>query len=396
MGKKTPKFALEKFFAKLKLKNNILTILFCVMGMTGLWTTSVAQPFNYELKKVVIDAGHGGKDPGAMANNVREKDVNLAIALKLGDYIKENIPGVSVIYTRSTDVFISLDERANIANRAKADLFISIHCNSNGSPAIYGTETYVMGTHKTKENLAVAKRENDVILLEDDYLKTYGGFDPKKPESHIIFSLYQNAHLQESSLMATLLENQFKTRAGRKSRGVSPAGFIVLYKSAMPSILVETGFLTNPDEAKFLKSDEGQSLIASAIYRTIKEYKSKKEGKGDGITTTPKKKDSSEPANKSNEPKITYTSPIEHKSDNSGVSFRIQLYSSYDQFDISKANMADIQEIEIDTTKNGIKYFMLPGKFDDIKKAEAKLELLLKNGFKKASIITYKNNIRQN
>jgi len=196
-----------------------------------------------------------------------------AFALKVGEYIEKNIPDVKVIYTRKTDKFIELTERAAIANRNKADLFISIHANAISNPKTYGTETWVMGLHKSEENLAVAKRENSVILLEDNYEERYDGFD-NSPESYIMIQLMQSAYLENSLKLADKIETQFKNKANRHSRGVKQAGFVVLYKTATPSVLVEAGFLSNETEEKFLGTDNGQDLIASGIYRAFKEYKS--------------------------------------------------------------------------------------------------------------------------
>ncbi len=222
---------------------------------------------------IVIDAGHGGHDPGTSGKNLKEKDVALKIALKLGAYIEKNLTDVKVIYTRKTDRYLSLDERAEIANRNKADLFICIHANSlPGAPAM-GTETFVMGLHKDNSNFEVAKRENSVILMDENYKERYEGFDPKSPESYILFALNQSAYQENSLRFAAKIENQFKTKAGRSSRGVKQAGFMVLWKTTMPSVLIETGFLSNAIEEKFLGSDSGQDLIASGIYRAFKEYK---------------------------------------------------------------------------------------------------------------------------
>lgn len=241
----------------------------------------VALPFlpfpygreKFKIRTVVLDPGHGGKDPGTVGKTFKEKDVVLKIALKVGEYIEKNIPDVKVIYTRKTDKFIELTERSAIANRNKADLFISIHANAIANPKTYGTETWVMGLHKSEENLAVAKRENSVILYEDNYQEHYEGFD-NSPESYIMFSLMQNAYLENSLKLADRIEKQFKDKGNRHSRGVKQAGFVVLYKTATPSVLVEAGFLSNETEEKFLGTDSGQDLIASGIYRAFKEYKS--------------------------------------------------------------------------------------------------------------------------
>ena len=222
---------------------------------------------------VVIDAGHGGKDPGALGKTSKEKDIALSIALKTGSYIEKNLKNVRVIYTRKSDRFIPLHERARIANDNHADFFISIHCNANNSSKVYGTETYVMGLHKSQENLEVAKLENASILKEDDYLQHYEGFNPNSAEAYIIFSLYQNAYLDESLNLAAKVQRQFKERVGLRDRGVYQAGFWVLYKTTMPGILVETGYLSNTKDEKFLKTKSGQTYLASAIYRAFREYK---------------------------------------------------------------------------------------------------------------------------
>lgn len=230
----------------------------------------------YKLRTIVIDAGHGGKDPGCHGKVSNEADIALATALELGRIIKENLPGLKVIYTRNTDDFVELHDRAAIANKNKADLFISLHCNS-GPNDIAGTETFTMGLHNSEANLAVAKRENEVILKEDNYQKKYDGFDPKSPQAHILFSLYQNAFMDNSIKLASYIERQFRTKLGRSSRGVKQAGLLVLWKTAMPSVLVEIGFLTNAKEEKYLNNKTNQVYIASGIYRAVKEYKAELE-----------------------------------------------------------------------------------------------------------------------
>jgi N-acetylmuramoyl-L-alanine amidase len=225
------------------------------------------------VRKVVIDPGHGGKDPGAVGSQSMEKDIVLSIGLQLGAYIEENFDDVEVIYTRTRDEFVELSRRAQIANENKADLFISIHCNASPSSRAYGSETFVMGLHKSEENLKVAKLENASILYEEDYLETYGGYNPNSPESNIIFSLFQNTHLNQSLKMASLVQDQFRERARRVDRGVKQAGFIVLWKVTMPGVLVEAGFLSNAREEKYLMSEMGQAHIASAIFRAFRDYK---------------------------------------------------------------------------------------------------------------------------
>lgn len=226
----------------------------------------------YSQKIIVIDAGHGGKDPGAIQNKVKEKDITLKIALKVGNYLTNNVKNIKVVQTRTKDVFVELNKRAEIANKNKADLFISIHVNSNKDKKIQGTSTYVMGLHKSQENLEVAVYENSSILYENNYKNTYNNFDPNSPESYIIFNLYQNQNLETSIKFAEKLQWQFKNKSKRFDKGVRQAGFLVLWQTTMPSVLVEVGFLSNADEAKFLSSEYGQDLIASAIYRAIKDF----------------------------------------------------------------------------------------------------------------------------
>lgn len=232
---------------------------------------------------VVIDAGHGGKDPGARGSVINEKAINLAVALKLGDKISANHKDVKVVYTRKTDRFIELDERANIANRNKADLFISIHTNSvkKGSTA-RGTETYTLGLARTDENLAVAMRENSAILLEDNYLQKYEGFDPKSSESYIIFEFMQNKHMEQSISLASEIQKCFAT-AKRGDRGVRQAGFLVLRKTSMPSVLVELGYISNREEERFMKSEDGQNKLAKALCDAFTKYKKEYDRKQGGV-----------------------------------------------------------------------------------------------------------------
>jgi N-acetylmuramoyl-L-alanine amidase len=253
---------------------------------------SKTEPENVKKIKVVcIDPGHGGKDPGCHGDNAKEKEVALAVSLKLGKYISENYPDVKVVYTRTTDVFVELNERAAIANRNNADLFICIHCNSacvrrKGSNGKYrdvcneeahGSETYVMGLHKIEGNLEVAKRENDAVLFEEGYEKKYD-LNINSDEAEIIYSTYQNLHLEQSTRFAQLCQEQFKSRAGRDDKGVKQAGFLVLWKTNMPSVLIETGFLSSPQEERFLGTEKGQTHMAASIFRAFRTWKDEVEG----------------------------------------------------------------------------------------------------------------------
>ena len=226
-----------------------------------------------KIQTIVIDAGHGGKDTGALGRLSTEKSINLSVALKFGAYIEENLPDVKVIYTRTTDKFVELSERAAIANRNNADVFVSIHCNStDGITSVDGAETFVMGESKNEANLNVAKKENSAILLESN-TKAYGNFDPNSTEAYIIFSLNQSIYQSQSLSLADKVQKQFTKKVGRHDRGVQQAGFLVLWKTSMPSILVELGFINNMKEEQFLKSETGQTQMALALYRAFEEYK---------------------------------------------------------------------------------------------------------------------------
>ncbi|BAX82725.1 N-acetylmuramoyl-L-alanine amidase [Labilibaculum antarcticum] len=266
---------LKSIYRGLITRSSAVLFLLCVFILQA--HDGLSQANHTNINTVVIDAGHGGKDPGAISKTLQEKDVVLSIALKLGAYIEKYFPKVNVIYTRKTDVFIALDRRSEIANQNKADLFISIHANANNNSEITGTETYTLGLHKTKENLEVAMKENAVMLYEDDYTTKYEGFDPHNPASYIIFNLLQGVNRENSINLAELTEFQFKTRVGRHSRGVREAGFWVLKQVSMPSILVEVGFVSNPTEANYLKKSQNQDFLASAIFRAFRDYKTKVE-----------------------------------------------------------------------------------------------------------------------
>lgn len=249
---------------------SLFSAIFVLSSFTNLEITQ------YKLKTVIIDAGHGGKDPGCHGKLSNEADITLKVALELGKIIKQNMPHVKVLYTRTTDKFVELHERANIANRNNADLFISIHCNS-GPSHVAGTETFTMGLHSSKDNLELAKRENEVIYQEDNHERNYAGLNSDSPMAHILISNWQKAYLENSIRFASKVESQFKNRVGRNSRGVKQAGLLVLWKTTMPSVLIEIGFLTNEKEEKFLNNTTNRSYVASGIYRAFKEYKNELE-----------------------------------------------------------------------------------------------------------------------
>ncbi|MGE5449055.1 MAG: N-acetylmuramoyl-L-alanine amidase family protein [Bacteroidales bacterium] len=267
--------------ARVNYSNILLVVFFSILLSVNSFSIGTVSAKQFV---VVIDPGHGGKDPGAVNKNIREKDVVLGIGLKLGKLINDNHPDVKVIFTRNTDVFIPLIERSNIANKNKADLFISIHANFCSTPSTRGTETYALGLHRTKDNLDVAKKENSVILLEQGYKTTYEGFDPNLSESYIMFELVQDEFLNQSLSFADAVQQQFKTRIATENRGVRQAGFLVLRQSSMPSVLIESGFLSNQAEANYLSTEEGQQQIAASVFEAFKKFKGKNYGSRIGIS----------------------------------------------------------------------------------------------------------------
>jgi N-acetylmuramoyl-L-alanine amidase len=282
---------------------------------------------------IVIDAGHGGRDPGALGASSYEKNITLAIALKTGEYIEKNIKNVNVIYTRKTDTSLELRERPNIANKNKADLFISIHANWAESKSIHGTETYIMGLAKDQQNLEVAMKENEVILWEDDYSTKYEGFDPKSPESYVMFTLMQNIYHEQSKGLASDIQTQFRENINRTDRGVKQAGFWVLFNTTMPSVLTETGFITNAAEEKFLKSEQGQDYIASAIFRACRAYIAEIDSKS--VIVTDKKP--------TPEPKPDISIPVARPAEE--IHFRVQIAGSSAKIDVKPENFKGLSDI---------------------------------------------------
>lgn len=325
---------------------------------------------------IVIDAGHGGKDPGAPGRKVQEKALTLAVALKLGALITGNLKDVKVIYTRDSDEFIELYQRADIANKNKASLFISIHCNANKNKTLRGAETYIMGLHRSTANLEVAKLENASILLESDYNREYEGFDPNSDESYIIFNLFQNANLDLSTSLAAAIQEQMSERVGLTDRGVRQAGFLVLYKTAMPSVLAEVGYLSNPEEEDFLISDKGQDYIASALYRAVRDYRrTLAASRGDSTVSPPE------------EQKMRVKPAAFPK-----VYFSVQLKSSPVQLKTDAASFSGLAGVTMYKHEGLYKYKV--GKeafFDD---AVALLEEAKKKGYRDAFIIAFQGTER--
>ncbi|RME18625.1 MAG: N-acetylmuramoyl-L-alanine amidase, partial [Bacteroidetes bacterium] len=397
------------------------------------------------IKTVVIDAGHGGKDPGTNGAVYKEKDIALAVALKLEEMFKKYLPEVKVIMTRRTDVFVELEERAQIANRNKADLFISIHCNAAGKPLMikdpktgklrpkmyknskgkyvvvevpnpepFGSETYVMGLKNEKGKMSVAMRENAPILLEDNYKQKYQGFDPESEESYIIMSNYTTAYVIQSAKLAMKIQNEYKTKAGRIDKGVHRQSIWVLWRTSMPSVLTEIGYLTNPNEEKFLGSEIGQKYIAACIFNAIRKYKAEIENNkaifDDEIENLPPLKNENVEAGIWPDNKVaqndsgTNNQPIDNNVfkdttqvniTNAGIQqdeilFRVQIKVSDKPINIKEEK--PIENLWYYMSGNLIKY--TSGKFKTIEEAFKHLNELRENGYKDAFIVAFKGTER--
>lgn len=324
---------------------------------------------------VVLDAGHGGQDPGNRGNGYFEKDIALNIVLKIGAEL-EKLPDVKVIYTRKTDVFVTLAGRAQIANKAEADLFISVHCNAHSSQAS-GTETFVLGLHRNEDNLKVAMRENQVIYLEEDYEVTYDGFNPNSPESYIGLTLMQEEYLDQSILLADFIQKKFTHELKRVDRGVKQAGFLVLRQTYMPSVLVETGFLTNRGEGSYLNSRGGQDKMSSAIVKAVKDYKN-------NINLEILEGLSEEP------PIIVDTETAPKPTDiYKDVTFRVQLAASGRKLDPSPQNFKGLKDVFRNKEGKLYKYYFgATSSYVQIKELHKKAK---EKGFDTSYIVAFKN-----
>ncbi len=389
---KTGMFMKQKFIAPLIIVF-VLTVFFS--------HSSFAQSSgNMKIKTVVIDPGHGGADPGAVGKISKEKDLTLSISLMLGELIKKQYPDVKVIYTRTDDSFVELYKRAEIANKNNADLFICVHINASGSTSAYGAETFVMGIDKTGANLQVAKLENSVVLKEDNYLDKYDGFDPNDPETHIIFSLYQNANLTQSLLFAQALQDNLVKKLKRHDRGVKQAGFLVLWKTTMPSVLVELGFISNPDEEKYLNSAEGKEELSKGLFNAFAEFKSQYDGTGSSsntintgtsenttntTTTTVKDTENNSSANNS----ATQTNQISNKE--TGIIFKIQIKTSSKKIEIIPQNFKSYQNVDV-YLQDGVYKYTVGADADYDKIYELYKDV--KKDYQDSFIIAFKNGTR--
>lgn len=351
---------------KKRVNISIITGLFCFMAFTFASTKSYAQ----ESFVVVLDAGHGGKDPGKATKQIHEKDIALNVVLKLGKKL-EALEDVEVVYTRKTDVFLDLKERGRIANDADADLFLSIHCNAFHTQA-YGTETYVLGLHANKQNFEVAKLENSVIFMEDNYEEKYEGFDPNSPEAVIGMTLMQEEFLDQSLSLASDIQSNFRDDIKRKDRGVKQAGFVVLHQTYMPSVLIETGFITNTEEGAFLNSKNGQDKVSNAIFSAIKAYKK----------------------NIDENLVIEEVAVVEEKPSKvyPGVDFKVQIASGKKKLETKSYNFKGLKGVERGKIGGVFKYYY--GKTSDYDEIVSLQSEARKAGFTTAFVVAFKDGDR--
>lgn len=364
-------------------KKGILSISFLFLSLLSYSQTDVFR--------VALDAGHGGHDTGAKYSGRVEKEVALSVVLKVGK-ILENSKQVETIYTRKTDVFIELNERANIANKAKASIFVSIHCNANKNTAADGTETYVMGVTKSASNLDVARKENAVITLEKDYKQKYEGYDPNSPESLIGMTLMQEEYLENSISLASNIENEFD-KLGKKIRGggVKQAGFLVLHKAYMPRVLIEMGFISNPAEGAILVSESGQNELAQAIAKAILNYKNDFFGNS-GFENIPtpavpviEKKEIVKPV----EIKQNQEAPKTVKAATTGTVFKVQISASYIDLELQPKNFKGLNPVSMEKENNLYKYFF--GETSDYSVAKENLSIAKSKGFDSAFLTAFKD-----
>ena len=337
---------------------------------------------------VVIDAGHGGHDPGAVGRISKEKNINLKVALKLGKQIEQNCPDVKVVYTRNRDIFIPLNRRAEIANNAKADLFISIHTNSlANNKTAKGASTWTLGLAKSEANLEVAKRENAVILYEDDYKTRYAGFNPNSAESYIIFEFMQDKYMSQSVHLASLVQSQFRNTCRRVDRGVHQAGFLVLKASAMPSILVELGFISTPEEERYLNTESGTTNLANGIYRAFLTYKKEQEMSHNGSSNTPLP-ETTETARTQPVSQETPATRPDKENKEEGIVFKIQILTSSKPLSPNDKRLKGVKDAEY--YKEGGLYKYTCGASDDYNQV-LRTKRTITTKFKDAFIIAFKN-----
>lgn len=360
-------------------------VLFSTLPIIKLYSQGVT---NSNLRCVVIDAGHGGSDPGATYGKYYEKNITLAIALELGRLINERHPDVKVIYTRKTDKFVELHQRSQIANDANADLFLSIHVNSAKSSSARGVETFLIGTNQSSKNMEIAMKENNVITLEDNYEQKYEGFDPNSAESYIIFSLMQSSFIEQSSIFASAIQEEYSKKAISTNRGVKQAGFLVLWRTSMPSVLTEIGFLSNSSDRAYLINSAKQKNVAISLLNAFTRYKKEVDSGVKEISVSlNNENDEQYVITPVSETKQEVKQPEEIKIDSKSVHYRVQLASFSKTVDISSKNFGKYHKDVLCSKVSGTyKYYI---KVDTYKEALKLQRTLRKEAFKDAFVVAY-------
>ena len=363
-------------------------IVFVVIAMCVFPVLGQNQKF-----KVVLDAGHGGKDYGAVYHGNIEKNIALQTVLRVGAILEKD-PQIDVVYTRKSDVFIELQQRANIANKSKGSIFVSMHCNANKNQAASGNETYVMGITRNASNLEVAKNENEVVTLETDYKIKYDGFDPNSPESVIGISILQEEHLDQSIELAGRVQEFFTKKTDNKNRGVKQAGFLVLRQITMPRVLIEMGFVSNKEEGAFLNSEEGQDKLAEAIAGAIMDYKNEffNPSNNDNGKEEVKVVDKKEETIVKDTPKKEVPIKAKEIVTEKGIVFKIQISASTKELATTPSNFKGLSPISVESTGSLYKYFFASEKNYDA--AKQKLEEAKQKGYSTAFIVAYKDGIK--
>jgi N-acetylmuramoyl-L-alanine amidase len=365
-------------------------IVFVIISMFFLTGFSQTKKF-----KVVLDAGHGGKDYGAVYHGNIEKNIALQTVLKVGAILEKD-PQIDVVFTRKSDVFIELQQRANIANKSKGSIFVSMHCNANKNQAAEGNETYVMGITRNASNLEVAKNENEVVTLETDYKIKYDGYDPNSPESVIGISILQEEHLDQSIELAGRVQEFFTKKTDNKNRGVKQAGFLVLRQITMPRVLIEMGFVSNKEEGEFLNSETGQDLLAEAIAKAIMDYKNEffSPSSNDDVKEEDKNVPKMEEVIVKEVPKKEQIIKKAENTIEKGIVFKIQISASTKELATIPSNFKGLSPISVEPSGSLFKYFYASDKnYDSIKQ---KLEEAKQKGYKTAFIVAYKDGIKIN
>lgn len=381
----------------MKLRMNLKSTFFAAtLAVTSILSAQSSGKF-----KVCLDAGHGAHDFGATYHGFVEKNINLAIVLKLGKILEQD-PSIDVIYTRNNDTFIDLVERANIANRANANIFVSIHCNANKNTEAYGSETFVMGLSKSKSSLDVAMKENAVISLEDNYKAKYAGYNPNAPEALISATLAQEEYFEQSIELASRIQENLEEKLNRKNRGVAQAPFMVLHKAFMPRVLIETGFISNPTEGAYLNSEEGQINMAKTFADAIFRMKAEHFGGSVPVLDIKRSEKPKPTAVKDSTPKVKETvipvkdlpKPLPVKaevktSDSKKVIYKIQIKASASQIETKSENFNGLDSISFISEKGYFKYMY--GETNSYETSKTQLAEAKGKGYDSAFIVAFKN-----